>query len=166
MSLAIRSARAEDSALVFALVRELAEYENLTAQMDATAEQIAAALFSPEPRLFCDLAEWDGEPAGFAVWFLNFSTFRGRHGIYLEDIFVRPAYRRRGIGKALLKRLAQRCVEEGYARFEWAVLDWNTPAIEFYRSLGAELLDEWRICRLSGAALAVFARAGGEGAAP
>ena len=157
MSLAIRSARPADSTLVFALVRELADYENLTAHMDATAEQIAAALFSTQPRLFCDIAEWEGEPAGFAVWFLNFSTFRGHHGIYLEDIFVRPPFRRRGIGKALLKRLAQRCLNEGYARFEWAVLDWNAPAIEFYRSLGAELMGEWRICRLSGDALKSFA---------
>ena len=109
------------------------------AQVDATEEQIAAALFSAQPRLFCDIAEWDGEPAGFAVWFLNFSTFRGRHGIYLEDMFVRPAFRGKGIGKALLTRLAQRCVDEGYARFEWAVLDWNAPSIEFYRSIGAQV---------------------------
>jgi len=160
VSLSIRAARPDDSALIFALVRELADYEKLTAAMDATPEQIAAALFSPQPRLYCDVAEWDGAPAGFAVWFLNFSTFRGRAGIYLEDIFVRPAFRRRGIGKALLTRLAQRCVEEGYARFEWAVLDWNAPAIEFYRSLGAQVLGDWRICRLSGAALQAFARVG------
>ena len=94
MSLAIRSARPADSALVFVLVRELADYEKLTGSMDATPEQLAAALFSPSPKLFCDIAEWNGEPAGFAVWFLNFSTFRGRHGIYLEDIFVRPAFGR------------------------------------------------------------------------
>jgi GNAT superfamily N-acetyltransferase len=166
VSIAIRGARPRDSKLIFALVRELADYEQLTVQLDATPEQIAAALFAREPRVFCDIAEWDGEPAGFAVWFLSFSTFRGRHGIYLEDIFVRPAYRRRGIGKALLRRLARRCVEEGYARFEWAVLDWNTPAIEFYRSFGAELLDDWRICRLSGEALTRFARGDAKGAVP
>lgn len=157
MSLGIRSARPADSALIFTLVRELADYEKLTGEVTATEDQIVDALFAPKPRLFCDLAEWNGEPAGFAVWFLNFSTFRGRHGIYLEDIFVRPAYRRRGIGKALLKRLAKRCVDEGYARFEWAVLDWNTPAIEFYRSLGAEVLGDWRICRVSGDALSGLA---------
>jgi diamine N-acetyltransferase len=157
LSLTIRSARPDDGALVLALVRELADYEKLTTAVDATEEQVTAALFSAEPRLFCDIAEWDGGPAGFAVWFLNFSTFRGRPGIYLEDIFVRPTYRRRGIGKALLKRLAQRCLDEGHARFEWAVLDWNRPAIEFYRSLGAEIMSEWRICRLSGQALQDFA---------
>ena len=157
MSLTIRSARPADSALVFALVRELADYEKLAAAVDATEAQIAAALFAPEPRLFCDIAEWEGAPAGIAVWFLNFSTFRGRPGLYLEDIFVRPTFRRRGIGKALLMRLAKRCVDAGYARFEWAVLDWNAPAIDFYRSFGAEILGDWRICRLSGRALRDFA---------
>jgi GNAT superfamily N-acetyltransferase len=161
VSLAIRAAVEADSALIFALVRELAEYEKLSGEVDATPEAIAAALFAREPRLFCDIAEWNGEPVGFAVWFLNFSTFRGRHGIYLEDIFVRSTFRKRGVGKALMARLAQRCVDEGYARVEWAVLDWNKPSIDFYRSLGAMVMDEWRICRLSGAALRAFA---GEGA--
>ena len=161
MSVTIRSARREDSALIFALVRELADYEKLTSAVDATPEQIAEALFAPAPPIFCDIGEWDGEPAGFAVWFLNFSTFRGRHGIYLEDIFVRPAFRRRGIGKALLQRLAKHCADQGYARFEWAVLDWNEPSLAFYRSIGAQVLDDWRICRLSGEALRAFA---GDGA--
>jgi GNAT superfamily N-acetyltransferase len=160
VSLTIRAARPADSALIFALVRELADYEKLSAEVDATEGQIAAALFGEQPRVYCDIAEWDGAPAGFALWFANFSTFRGRPGLYLEDIFVRPVFRQRGIGKALLKRLAQRCVNEDWARFEWAVLDWNAPAIAFYKSLGAQVLDEWRICRLSGAALQRFA---GEG---
>ena len=160
MSLTIRAARPEDGALIFALVRELADYEKLSAEVDASEEQIAAALFADQPRLYCDIAEWDGKAAGLVVWFLNYSTFRGRHGIYVEDIFVRPAYRQRGIGKALMARLAQRCVDEGYARFEWAVLDWNAPSIAFYKSIGAQVLDEWRICRLSGAALQSFARQG------
>lgn len=161
MSLVLRAAAPADAALIFALVRELAEYEKLAGEVAATEQQIAAALFGREPRLFCDVAEWSGEPAGFAVWFLNFSTFRGRHGIYLEDLFVRPAFRKRGIGKALMARLAKRCAEEGYARFEWAVLDWNAPSIAFYRSIGAQVMDEWKICRLSGDALQAFA---GEGA--
>ncbi len=160
MSLVLRAARPDDSALIFALVRELADYEKLSGEVDATPERIAAALFAPEPRLFCDIAEWSGAPAGFAVWFLNFSTFRGRHGIYVEDIFVRPAFRGRGIGKALMARLAKRCVDEGWARFEWAVLDWNKPSIDFYRSIGAQMMNEWRICRLSGQALAGLRRNG------
>ena len=163
MSLAIRSAAPADAALVFALVCELADYENLQHEVDATPEEIARALFSPEPRVYCDVAEWNGEPAGFAVWFLNFSTFRGRHGVYLEDVFVRPEYRGRGIGKALMQRLARTCVDEGYARFEWAVLDWNAPSIAFYRSIGAEIKGEWKLCRMSGPALAKFA---GQGAEP
>ena len=160
MSLTIRAARPEDGALIFALVRELADYEKLLVEVDASEEKIAATLFAPEPRLYCDIAEWDGKAAGFAVWFLNYSTFRGRHGIYVEDIFVLPAFRQRGIGKALMARLAQRCVDEGYARFEWAVLDWNAPSLAFYKSIGAQVLNEWRICRLSGAALQSFARRG------
>lgn len=159
MSLSIRAARPDDIALIFALVRELAEYENLSDAVDADPAQIAAALFAKEPRLYCDIAEWDGAPSGFAVWFLNFSTFRGRHGMYLEDLYVRPAYRKRGIGKALMARLAQRCVDDGLARFEWAVLDWNAPSIAFYKSIGAQVMDDWKICRLSGPALQAFGRA-------
>lgn len=158
MSLSIRPARPADGALIFALVRELADYEKLSAEVDATQEAIAAALFAPAPRLYCDIAEWGGEAAAFATWFLNYSTFRGRHGVYVEDIFVRPAFRQRGIGKALMQRLARRCLDEGYARFEWAVLAWNAPSIAFYKSMGAEVLEEWRICRLSGAALQAFVR--------
>jgi GNAT superfamily N-acetyltransferase len=157
VSLTIRRAVPSDAALVFALVCDLADYENLQHELDATPEKIARALFAPEPRLFCELAEWDGEPAGFAVWFLNFSTFRGRPGIYLEDVFVRPEFRNRGIGKALMRQLARTCVDNDYARFEWAVLDWNAPSIAFYESLGAEIKGEWKLCRMSGAALARFA---------
>ncbi len=158
-SLTIRPARPADAALIFALVRELADYEKLAGEMDANEAQIANALFAEHARFFCDIAEWGGEPAGFATWFLNFSTFRGRHGLYVEDIFVRPAFRKRGIGRALMQALARRCVEQGFARFEWAVLDWNAPAIAFYRSLGAEVLSDWRICRLSGQALTRLAEA-------
>jgi diamine N-acetyltransferase len=159
VSLTIRAAQPADSALIFALVRELADYEKLANEVAASEQAIADALFTSAPRLYCDIAEWDGQPAGFSVWFLNYSTFRGRHGVYLEDLFVRPAYRERGIGKALMARLAKICVERGYARFEWAVLDWNAPSIAFYQSIGAQVLDEWRICRLSGKALERFAEA-------
>lgn len=157
MGLTIRPARPGDATLVLALVRELAEYERLAHAVDATAAAIDAALFAPSPRVFCDIAEWSGEPVGVALWFLNFSSFRGRNGIYLEDIFVRPAFRGRGIGKALLAGLARRCMAEGWTRLEWAVLDWNTPSIEFYKRQGAELLTEWTICRVTGEALARLA---------
>ena len=157
MSVVIRAAKSADATLIFALVCELADYENLQSEVDTTPEAIAAALFTDQPRLFCDIAEWDGEAAGFAVWFLNFSTFRGRHGLYVEDLFVRPEFRGRGIGKALMARLARRCVEQELARFEWTVLDWNAPSIAFYKSIGAQVMDNWKICRLTGKALHDFA---------
>jgi GNAT superfamily N-acetyltransferase len=158
MSLIIRPARSGEAGLVLQFVRELAEYEKLDHEVEATEAMIDAALFGPGPRVFCDIAEWAGEPVGNALWFLNFSTFSGRSGIYLEDLFVRPAFRGRGIGKALMVHLAQRCVSEGWARFEWSVLDWNAPSIAFYQSIGAQLKDEWTICRVSGAALSRLAR--------
>jgi GNAT superfamily N-acetyltransferase len=158
MSLSIRSARPGEAGLVLQFVRELAEYEKLTHEVEATEAMIDAALFGPNPRVFCDIAEWDGEPVGNALWFLNFSTFSGRSGIYLEDLFVRPALRGRGIGKALMVHLARRCIAQGWARFEWSVLDWNAPSIAFYKSIGAQLKDEWTICRVSGAALTELAR--------
>jgi GNAT superfamily N-acetyltransferase len=160
VSLAIRAARPADSGLIFTFVQELADYEKLTSEVVASEQAIAAALFTSAPRIYCDIADWNGDPAGFSMWFLNYSTFRGTHGIYVEDLFVRPAYRGCGIGRALMSRLAQRCVEEGWARFEWAVLDWNAPSIAFYRSIGATVMDEWKICRLSGQALQAFAREG------
>lgn len=156
--LVIRPAKPADAAIAYALVRELAEYERLIDDVDATAEDLARALFGPSPRVFCDIAEWDGAAAGFALWFYNFSTFRGRHGIYLEDLFVRPAFRGRGIGKALLVHLAKRAALEGCARVEWSVLDWNEPSIKFYESLGAIPMEEWTIFRLTGEALAKVAR--------
>jgi GNAT superfamily N-acetyltransferase len=159
MSLSIRPARPDDAGLIFALVRELADYEKLTHEVDASEDMIAAALFAPHPRVFCEIAEWDAAPAGFALWFLEFSTFSGRHGIYLEDLFVRAPYRRRGIGRALLAHLARRCVAEGWTRFQWSVLDWNSPSIAFYESLGAIVQHEWKLCRLSGDALGRLARA-------
>ena len=137
MPLNLRPARPGDAPLVLAFVRELAVYERLEHDVEATEADIDAALFGARPNAFCDIAEWDGEPVGFALWFLNFSTFRGRNGLYLEDVFVRPSHRSRGIGRAILMRLAQKCVENHWARLEWAVLDWNAPAIRFYQSCGA-----------------------------
>ena len=153
MTLAIRPAAPPDAGLVLGLVRELAAYERLAHEVDATEESVAAALFADHPRVFAEIAEWDGEPAGFALWFYNFSTFRGRHGIYLEDLFVRPAQRGRGIGKALLRQLARRCVREGLPRLEWWVLDWNEPALGVYRSIGAVPMEEWTVQRMTGDAL-------------
>jgi GNAT superfamily N-acetyltransferase len=158
MALTIRRARPDEAGLVLALVRELAEYEKLLHEVHATEAAIAEALFGNNPRLFCDIAEWNGEVAGFAAWFVNFSTFAGRHGIYLEDLFVRPALRGNGIGKALLVNLANECVTNGWGQLQWAVLDWNAPSIAFYKSLGAVMMDEWTLCRVTGPSLAALAR--------
>ncbi|MBR1088337.1 GNAT family N-acetyltransferase [Bradyrhizobium manausense] len=149
----IRRARSDEAGLVLHFVRELAEYEKLSHEVEATEADIAEALFGSDPRLFCAIAEWNGEAVGFAVWFLNFSTFSGRHGIYLEDLYVRPSHRGKGLGKALLVYLAKECVENGWSRLQWAVLDWNAPSITFYKSLGAVMLDDWTLCRVSGPAL-------------
>jgi GNAT superfamily N-acetyltransferase len=153
MTLSIRPAVASDAALIFRFIRDLAEYERLEHEVDATEADIAQALFGSNPRVFADIAEWEGEPAGFALWFYNFSTFRGRHGIYLEDLFVRPELRSKGIGRALLRHLARRCVAEGLARLEWWVLDWNEQALKVYRSIGAIPMNEWTVQRVTGEAL-------------
>jgi GNAT superfamily N-acetyltransferase len=158
MSLHIRRARPGEAGLVLSLLRELAEYEKLSHEVEASEADIGAALFGANPVLFCEIAEWHGEPAGFAVWFPNFSTFTGRPGIHLEDLFVRPRQRGKGIGKALLAHLAKACVANGWSRLQWSVLNWNTPSIEFYKSRGAVLMDEWTMCRLSGPPLAALAR--------
>jgi GNAT superfamily N-acetyltransferase len=158
MSLHIRRVRPGEAGLVLSLLRELAEYEKLLHEFEVTEADIEVALFGDNPILFCEIAEWQGEPVGFAVWFLNFSTFSGRPGIYLEDLFVRPPQRGKGIGKALLAHLAKECVANGWSRLQWSVLDWNTPSIEFYKSLGAVLMDEWTICKLSGPALTALAK--------
>ena len=150
---AIRPARPGDRDLIFAFIRELAEYEKLLDKVDATAADIERDLFGARPRVFCDIAEADGKPAGFALWFYNYSTFRGRYGIYLEDLFVRPAFRGRGLGKALLAHLAKRAVAEKCSRVEWSVLNWNEPSIAFYKSLGATAMDGWTIYRLTDDAL-------------
>jgi len=156
MSLEIRPAVPGDLALILAFIRELAEYEHLGHEVAATGERLQATLFGPKPAAECLLAFTGGQPAGFAVYFTNCSTFLAQPGLYLEDLFVRPAFRRRGIGKALLLHLARLANARGCGRFEWSVLDWNEPAKEFYRSLGAQQLDDWRIFRLTGAELKKF----------
>lgn len=157
MSLAIRPAGPDDVGMIYGFIRALAEYEHLLDAVTATEGDIGAALFGPQPRAFADLAEIDGAPVGFALWYYSYSTFVGRHGLYLEDLFVVPEARGRGAGKALLRGLAQRCVAEGLGRLEWAVLDWNAPSIAFYDSLGAAALDDWIVRRLTGEALAALA---------
>lgn len=153
----IRTATPDDVPQILALIKELAAYEREPDAVTATEETLRDALFAPLPHVWCHLAEVDGDIAGFALWFLNFSTWVGRHGIYLEDLFVRPQYRGTGLGVSLLRTLADAATTRGYGRVEWAVLDWNTPAIDFYRRGGAVPMDDWTIFRLTGDALAEFA---------
>lgn len=141
-----------------ALTHALADYEKAPDECHLTDEQLHTALFGPAPALFGHVAEVDGEVVGFALWFLSFSTWRGVHGLYLEDLFVRPEHRGSGLGRALLAALARECVDHGYERFEWSVLNWNTPSIEFYRSVGAVPMDEWTRYRLADDALAALAQ--------
>jgi GNAT superfamily N-acetyltransferase len=161
--IAISNATPADAGLILTLIRELAEYEKLAHAVVATEADIAQALSAEKPAAQAIIAHVDGVPAGFALFFTNFSTCLGKPGLYLEDLFVRPAWRGQGIGKALLVFLAQRARARGYGRFEWAVLDWNEPALKFYRNLGAEPLSEWVIHRVAGAALDSLA---GEGRPP
>ena len=155
--MSIRPAQPYDVPEILAMIRELAEYEREPNAVVATEEMLHEALFCESPGLFGLIAEEDGVPVGFALWFRNFSTWLGRHGVYLEDLYVRPEHRGSGHGKALLAELARICVERGYGRFEWWVLDWNTPAIDFYRSIGAEPMDEWTVQRVTGDALTALA---------
>ncbi|MFC3999676.1 GNAT family N-acetyltransferase [Nocardiopsis sediminis] len=156
----IRPARPDDVPAIHRLVRDLAEYEKEPESAKATEADFHAALFGEHPAAFAHIAEHTGdagpEVVGFALWFRNFSTWTGRHGIYLEDLYIRPEMRGLGYGKALLAELARICVEQGYSRLEWSVLDWNTPSIDFYRSLGAVPMDEWTVYRLHGNALAAL----------
>ena len=148
--LCIRPAEAKDIPLIVQLIRELAEYEKEPHQAVATDQDIWRDGFSGNPKFRVVIAEWSGEAAGFALFFYNYSTWMGRAGLYLEDLFVRPEFRGKGIGKALLVHLAKIAVEEGCGRFEWQVLNWNTPALEFYKSLGARVMDEWSTMRITG----------------
>ena len=151
--LVLRMAGAADAELILEFVRELAEYERLSHAVTADAVTLREALFGSRPAAEVVIAEYEGAPAGFALFFTNFSTFIGRPGIYLEDLFVRPAYRRKGIGRVLLAWLARLAGERGCGRLEWAVLDWNEPAIRFYRELGAVPMDEWTVFRVAGEAI-------------
>ncbi len=160
MSHTIRPARPDDAEAIAALIRELAAYEKLDDEARATPESLHQHLFGPRPFAEALIAEVDGEPVGFALFFHNFSTFRGQPGLYLEDLFVRPEFRGRGLGKSLLARLAALAVERDCGRLEWAVLDWNAPAIGFYRSLGARPMDEWTVFRVDDEALARLAAGG------
>jgi len=149
----IRPAKSEEVGEVLQLIQDLATYEKAPEQVEASKEDLLNTIFVKDPRVFCDLVEVDGQVAGMAIWFLNYSTWQAKHGIYLEDLFIKPEYRGRGYGKALLKHLAKICDEKGYGRLQWWVLDWNSPAIEFYKSFGAEAMDEWTVYRTSGQAL-------------
>ena len=153
MGVLVRDAVRADAPLIIKFINDLATYERLSHESVATEADIARDLFGAAPKVFCQIAEADGTPVGFALWFYTYSTFLGRHGIWLEDLFVDPAARGQGAGKALLADLAARCVRERLGRLEWAVLDWNQPSIEFYEGRGAIFMDDWRRCRLSGPAL-------------
>jgi GNAT superfamily N-acetyltransferase len=156
----IRTATPDDIPVIHTFIRELAEYEKVPEEARATPEQLCEALFGANPAAYAHIAQDDttGEPVGFSLWFLNFSTWRGVHGIYLEDLYVRPAARGGGHGKALLTELARICVERGYQRLEWSVLNWNRPSIDFYESLGARPQDEWTVYRLTDDALEILGK--------
>jgi GNAT superfamily N-acetyltransferase len=149
----IRPAERAEVDKVLELIHDLARYEKAPHEVEATENELLQTIFSSDPKVFCDVVDVDGEIAGMAIWFLNYSTWQGKYGIYLEDLFVKPEFRGRGYGKALLQHLARICETQGYGRFQWWVLDWNSPAIEFYRSLGAVAMDEWTVYRVSGDAL-------------
>jgi GNAT superfamily N-acetyltransferase len=153
----IRPARPADVPVIYQLIRDLAAYEKAVPEVTGTEQDLRRALLADPPAVFAHVAEHDGEVVGFALWFLNFSTWAGKHGIYLEDLYVRPDMRRFGLGRALLAELARICVERGYPRLEWWVLDWNQPARAFYAALGAAEMDEWTVHRLTGPALRALA---------
>lgn len=153
----IRPATAADVPAIHQLIIELAIYEREPDSVVASVEDIKETLFGADPVAYCHVAEIDGQIVGIAIWFLNYSTWLGKAGLYLEDLFVKPEFRKRGIGLELMKVLAKICIERGYERFQWWVLDWNEPSIDFYKSIGAEAMDEWTVYRLSGSALKSFA---------
>lgn len=148
--MSIREARPSDVGDILRLIKELATYEKAPDEVIATESQLENALFNSNPHVFAHVVEAENRIVGMAIWFLNYSTWQGVHGIYLEDLYIEPEYRGRGYGLALLKHLAKICVERDYGRFQWWVLDWNTPSIEFYKSHGAVAMDEWTVFRVSG----------------
>jgi GNAT superfamily N-acetyltransferase len=149
----IRSATVNDVGLILQFIRDLAEYEREPQAVTATEADLVRDGFGSDPKFRVVIAEWDGKPAGFALFFYNYSTWQGRPGLYLEDVFIRPEFRGKGIGKTLLVHLARLAVQENCGRFQWQVLDWNTPSIRFYESLGARVMKEWLTMRLEGEAL-------------
>ncbi len=153
----IRSAVKADAPRILELIKDLAEYEKAPLEAKATLQQIEETIFGDAPSAFCHVAECEGRVVGIAIWFLNYSTWIGKPGIYLEDLYIDVAHRGKGFGTAFLKCLANICIERGYERFQWSCLDWNTPSIAFYKSIGAEALDEWTVYRVSGDALAKLA---------
>lgn len=153
----IREAKISDVPAIYQLIIDLAVYEKEPNAVIATPDEIKENLFGANPVAFCHVAEVDGKVVGIAIWFLNYSTWLGKAGLYLEDLFVNPDYRGNGLGLDLMKTLAKLCIERGYERFQWWVLDWNEPSIDFYKAIGAEAMDEWTVYRLSGNALKSFA---------
>ena len=156
----IRVATKQDAPRILQLIKDLAEYEKAPLEAKATLQQIEETIFGDKPSAFCHVAEVDGQVIGIAIWFLNYSTWLGKPGLYLEDLYVDPKFRGAGHGKALLRKLAQICIEKGYARLQWWVLDWNKSAIDFYKSIGAQPMDEWTVFRVSGSSLAKLAKEG------
>jgi GNAT superfamily N-acetyltransferase len=156
-NVSIEPATPEDVPLILELIHELAEYEKQADAAQASESQLRQALFGEQPAAEAVIARLEGQPAGWALWFQSFSTWTGKPGLWLEDLYVRPAYRRLGVGQRLLVHLARLCVERDYGRLEWSVLDWNTPALDFYRELGAEPMADWTVQRLSGEALTKLA---------
>jgi GNAT superfamily N-acetyltransferase len=159
-SVKIRSAEFSDLPVIFHFIHDLAKYEKAPNEVELSLSELEESLFNKNPQVYCLISELDGKATGFAVWHLNYSTWLGRHGVYLEDLYVDPKYRGLGHGKALLRKLAQICIERGYKRLQWWVLDWNETAIEFYKSIGAQPMDEWTVFRVSGSSLEKLATDG------